>query len=163
MHTLARRGTALRQQSPDRAFELLQLLSPHPFYKGGQFLFDLLEWKILLSTGRRRIQSNTILDTDSVRAISGVLRGLKGYLDGALPRDMNVITSLDPMSFVTTGEDLPPLEPGFYLYQDIVLGLLNAVIQRRPLCLTIDPAQINEDSSLTLPCDANGFEPQCAG
>ena len=158
LHTLARRGTALRQQAPDRAFELLQLLSPHPFYKAGQFLFDLLEWEDFIVDGPPPDSIDTIMNTESVRAVSAVLRGLKGYLDGALPRDMNVITSLDPMSFVTTGEDLPPLEPGFYLYQDIVLGLLNTVIQRRPLCLTVDPAQIDEDSLLVLPCDANGFE-----
>lgn len=158
LHTLARRGVALRQQQPDRAFELLQLLSPHPFYKGGQFLFDLLEWEDFIVDGPPPAPVETVLDTSSVRALSGVLRGLKGYLDGALPRDMDFVASFDPTAFVDVDEDLPPLEPGFYLYQDIVLGLLRTVIHRRPLCLAIDPAQLGDDDSLGLPYRADGFE-----
>ena len=158
LHTLARRGTALRQKHPDRAFELLQLLSPHPFYKAGQFLFDLLEWEDFIVDGPPPESIDTVLNTASIEAVGGVLRGLKGYLDGALPRDMSVVNSFDPMAFVHVEPDLPPLQPGFYLYQDIVLGLLHTVVQRRPLCLTIEPAQLSEHGALLMPYSANGFE-----
>ena len=158
LHTLARRGTALRQQDSERAFELLQLLSPHPFYKAGQFLFDLLEWEDFIVDGPPPESIDTVLNTDSIEAVSGILRGLKGYLDGALSRDMSIVTSFDPMAFVHVEADLPPLEPGFYLYQDIVLGLLHTVVQRRPLCLAIEPDQLSEHGSLLMPYSANGFE-----
>jgi hypothetical protein len=158
LHTLARRGVALRQQHADRAFELLQILSPHPFYKAGQFLFDLLEWEDFIVDGPPPDSIDTILNTESLHAVSGVFRGLKGYLDGALPRDMSIMTSFDPMTFVSLEEDLPPLEPGFYLYQDIVLGLLRTVVQRRPICLMIDRAQLGESNTLLMPYRSGGFE-----
>ena len=42
--TLARHGVALRRDAPGRSAAWLDALSVHPVFKGGQFLFDLLEW-----------------------------------------------------------------------------------------------------------------------
>src|SRR5689334_5377441 len=49
--TLARRGIAFRLGEPERAAEWIDRLSPHPIYKGGQFLFDLLEWEDFMLEG----------------------------------------------------------------------------------------------------------------
>jgi hypothetical protein len=64
-----------RQDDPERASQLLQVLSPFPCYKAGQFLFDLLEWE----------------------------------------------------DFMLDGPE-PPIEPGFYLYQDVVLGVVDSAL-----------------------------------
>jgi hypothetical protein len=46
--TLARHGVALRGREPARARVLLDTIRPWPLYKGGQFLFDLMEWEDLM-------------------------------------------------------------------------------------------------------------------
>ena len=157
LHTLARRGTAFRQRYPERAFELLQILAPFPFYKAGQFLFDLLEWEDFIVDGSSPRPRSEVFDTGSLRAVGSVLRGLRGYVDGALPREMNMFNGFDPMDFVMSEGDLPPLQPGFYLYQDIVLGLLRTVVQRQSICLTIYPTHLEGDL-LPLPCVSGNFE-----
>ncbi len=49
--TLARRGVAFRQAHPARAQRILEILSRLPMYKGGQFLFDLMEWEDFMLDG----------------------------------------------------------------------------------------------------------------
>ncbi|KUO00029.1 hypothetical protein [Streptomyces caeruleatus] len=49
--TLARHGVALRRDEPERAARLLEALGVWPVYKGGQFLFDLLEWEDFMLDG----------------------------------------------------------------------------------------------------------------
>ena len=48
---MARRGVAIRQTTPRRARAILDALAPWPFYKGGQFLFDLMEWEDMMIDG----------------------------------------------------------------------------------------------------------------
>ncbi|SDP52186.1 hypothetical protein SAMN04487981_12537 [Streptomyces sp. cf386] len=49
--TLARHGVAMRHEEPERAARLLEALGVWPVYKGGQFLFDLLEWEDFMLDG----------------------------------------------------------------------------------------------------------------
>lgn len=49
--TLARHGVALRRREPERAGALLARVECWPLYKGGQFLFDLMEWEDLMLDG----------------------------------------------------------------------------------------------------------------
>src|SRR6187402_2121185 len=49
--TLARRGAAMRRDEPERAGAWIDALAVHPYYKGGQFLFDLLEWEDFMLDG----------------------------------------------------------------------------------------------------------------
>lgn len=49
--TLARHGVALRLREPARAGALLTALAPWPVFKGGQFLFDLMEWEDFMIDG----------------------------------------------------------------------------------------------------------------
>lgn len=52
--TLARHGLAIRRHGPARARVLLDTVRPWPPYKGGQFLFDLMEWEDLMIDGDPR-------------------------------------------------------------------------------------------------------------
>ena len=124
--TLARTGVALRQHSPKRARRWLDELSAHPLFKGGQFLFDLLEWEDFLLDG----EPPALLDRNAVRfaleRIAGALRSLGSALDG---REAQPLT-FDP-SAAMDAANLPELEPGFYLYQDIVLGVVSMLTSER--------------------------------
>jgi hypothetical protein len=103
--TLARLGVAFRRAEASRARAWADELSVHPFYKGGQFLFDLLEWEDFMLDGPAPI----VLDAAE---LAEALRPLLGLLGQAVP----------PLP--AFGDTLPPLEAGFYLYRDVVLGLV---------------------------------------
>ncbi|MFE9749005.1 hypothetical protein ACFYOT_29205 [Saccharothrix saharensis] len=159
--TLARRGGAIRQDEPQRARQILDALAPWPFYKGGQFLFDLLEWEDFMIDGEpppilSRATFGTLLDlpagwvdatfaaidthapetlrpiiaNPSVRwltataqsTVHGVVRGLAGLV--AAPGTPDTDRGAD--------DALPPLQGGFYLYEDVVLGLFDLIGARLP-------------------------------
>ncbi|MGH2537018.1 MAG: hypothetical protein ACRDHL_06470 [Candidatus Promineifilaceae bacterium] len=131
--TLARRGVAYRQAYPERAQQLLFNLALLPYYKGGQFLFDLLEWEDFMLEGPPPPLVPTALDAQSLQRLSGLLDAIRRHLDGqsagAAPA-----APLDGFSFsadgagLPAGEELPPLEPGLFLYQDVVLGLVYSIL-----------------------------------
>jgi hypothetical protein len=73
--TLARRGVALRTASPARARALLDALAPLPLYKGGQFLFDLLEWEDFMLDGPEPPILPTTLDGRALAQIAAQLGG----------------------------------------------------------------------------------------
>jgi hypothetical protein len=79
-------------------------LSVHPFYKGGQFLFDLLEWEDFMLDGPAPV----VLEATELAEALRPLLGLLGQVVPPLP------------AFGA----LPPLEAGFYLYRDVALGLV---------------------------------------
>lgn len=106
--TLARRGVAFRRREPDRARDWLVALDPHPLYKAGQFLFDLMEWEDFMLDGEPPGPDDT-----SARALAARLLEALGLPPAA--------QSPPPAS----GETLPDLEAGFHLYRDVVLGLLD--------------------------------------
>ncbi|TQM84435.1 hypothetical protein FHX81_6881 [Saccharothrix saharensis] len=159
--TLARRGAAIRQDEPRRARQILDALAPWPFYKGGQFLFDLLEWEDFMIDGEppavlSRATFGALLDlpagwVDATFAaidthapeflrpiianppvrwlaataqstVHGVVRGLAGLV--APPTTADADRGAD--------DALPPLQGGFYLYEDVVLGLFDLVGARLP-------------------------------
>ncbi|MDZ4721329.1 MAG: hypothetical protein SH847_22945 [Roseiflexaceae bacterium] len=122
--TLARRGVAFRQQGTARAEALLAALAPLPLYKGGQFLFDLLEWEDFMLDGAEPPIVPTTLDAQALNRIAGALQSLRSALDGAPLTELFPTLSALP----ATDEQLPPLEPGFYLYQDVVLGVVRSVL-----------------------------------
>jgi len=106
--TLARVGVAWRRREPERARAWLARLETHPFYKGGQVLFDLLEWEDFMLDGE-----SPEPDPQQVFALVGRIAEWFG---------------LPPPPPVTLG-GLPPLEGGFYLYRDVLLGVIDLGIQ----------------------------------
>jgi len=103
--TLARLGVAFRRAEASRARGWADELSVHPFYKGGQFLFDLLEWDDFMLDGPAPV----VLEAAE---LANALRPLLGLLGQAVPPVLPAFGAL------------PPLEAGFYLYRDVALGLV---------------------------------------
>ncbi|MFF9085976.1 hypothetical protein ACF1BE_06100 [Streptomyces sp. NPDC014991] len=169
--TLARHGVALRRDTPERARLLLDTVRPWPCYKGGQFLFDLMEWEDLMVDGEpppvlpveRIVSAATfpvqwlaaatsqapaaaravpgqrtaaaldlplrLLATTARTAFLGAAQDLTDLLGTPTPRtatedDTEDTTAPPHSSTQPTAPELPPLEAGFYLYEDIVLGTL---------------------------------------
>jgi hypothetical protein len=126
--TVARRGIAFRLADPERARQIILILSPLPIYKGGQFLFDLMEWEDFMLDGPIPEPVPTTLDARSLVRIAALLDSIRGHLDGAFPGGIvgALKVEVQPSTGENTHEELPPLEGGFYLYQDVVLGLLQS-------------------------------------
>ncbi|GCB53162.1 hypothetical protein [Streptomyces sp. NL15-2K] len=167
--TLARHGVALRQRAPARARLLLDTVRPWPLYKGGQFLFDLMEWEDLMVDGdppplmpTERIISASFLPMQLLAATAEAPTATKLILGqrtaAALDLPLRLLASTARTAFLCAAQDLtdllgtptpqaktdddtghttaaesdaehtaaelPPLESGFYLYEDIVLGTL---------------------------------------
>lgn len=122
--TLARRGVAFRLAFPERAAALLAALSCLPLYKGGQVLFDLLEWEDFMVDGPPPPLLATSLDAGALQRLGDWLQELRSRLDGGIaPVDPDAVRT-EMEGGLLDDSDLPPLEPGFYLYQDVVLGVL---------------------------------------
>ncbi|MYR57044.1 hypothetical protein GTY54_12650 [Streptomyces sp. SID625] len=168
--TLARHGVALRRATPERARILLDTVRPWPLYKGGQFLFDLMEWEDLMVDGdpppvmpTERIVSACTLPVQLFAAATQEAPGMTKLVPGqrttaaldlplrllattarstllgaaqdltdllgpsATPDDgAGYATDPEPVTDDTVTE-LPPLEAGFYLYEDIALGALSVL------------------------------------
>jgi hypothetical protein len=124
--TLARRGVAYRAVRPEAAGQLLATLATSPLYKAGQFLFDLMEWEDFMLDGKPPTLLPTVLDATALGRLSQFLDQVKGHLEGAqsLPEQAMM---LEVPSTTHPTEPPPPLEGGFYLYQDVVLGVLSSV------------------------------------
>jgi len=137
--TLARRGVAFRKQYPERASEILMILAPLPYYKAGQFMFDLMEWEDFMLDGPPPPVLTTALDARALRRLASLLNTIQTYLDGsqsqrtdgaAVPLDLfGQLLQVQISSLVVDDRQLPPLEAGFYLYQDVVLGLYASALQ----------------------------------
>ena len=127
--TLARRGLGFRQRHPVRAEQLLAILSRYPYFKAGQFLFDLMEWEDFMLDGEEPPLAPTTLDGPALQRMAGLLNTFRAHLDGGQPMIIPEVDTLLPF-FVPEDEDLPLLEPSLYLYHEVVLGILCSV---RPL------------------------------
>ncbi|MFD7299527.1 MULTISPECIES: hypothetical protein [Streptomyces] len=168
--TLARHGVALRRHTPERARLLLDTVRPWPLYKGGQFLFDLMEWEDLMVDGdpppvmpTERIVSACTLPVQLLAAATAEAPGATKLVPGqrttaALDLPLRLLTSTARTTLLSAAQDLtdllgtptpraetdddtgrtaaaetgpegtdaelPPLEAGFYLYEDIAIGTL---------------------------------------
>ncbi|MEW2620113.1 hypothetical protein [Streptomyces sp. NPDC048106] len=170
--TLARHGLALRRDDPERARLLLDTVRPWPLYKGGQFLFDLMEWEDLMvdgdppppmpadrivaactlpvqwlaaTTAKAPVATKLVPGQRTAATLDLPLRLLATTARTALLGAALDLTDLlgppagaeadDDAGYATgpgpgaedTDTELPPLEAGFYLYEDIVLGALVVV------------------------------------
>jgi Lamin Tail Domain len=151
--TLARRGVAFRQADAARSRALLDALSTWPAYRAGQLLFDLLELEDFMVDGEQPDVVLTTLPPAALHRLGELLRAVQRYLDGAQPDRVAIAVAPAALQRVTgllravkrhldgalRGHDgqvaaphpppadlaatLPPLEAGFYLYDDVVLGL----------------------------------------
>lgn len=140
--TLARRGVAFRQAHPARARALLDALESSPLYKMGQFLFDLTEWEDFMVDGPPPPVLPATLDARALARLAGLLRQVQAHVEGgaddatdgatrtASPWPVvtlaGVALEVQPLAAPDGEEPLPPLEAGFYLYQDVVLGALRS-------------------------------------
>ncbi len=122
--TVARRGLAFRLEHPERARAVLDALAVSPLYKGGQFLFDLLEWEDFMLDGPPPPLLPTTLDARALRRVAGLLRSVQTHLDGGAeapaPWDGPEVEG------GVQDDALPPLEPGLHLYADVVLGIVRS-------------------------------------
>ena len=80
--TLARRGGHIRETDPARARQILDELSRSPLYRGGQFLFDLLELEDFMVDGDLPPPVPTVLDEVALRQLWLALRRLRSTVDG---------------------------------------------------------------------------------
>jgi Lamin Tail Domain len=124
--TLARRGVALRAQDPARARALLESLSTWPVYRAGQFLFDLLELEDFMLDGEPPELVTGTLDPAALQRLATLLRSVQRHIDGAIDGDADEFDA-PPAQPPGLPQDLPPIEAGFYLYQDVVLGVAMSV------------------------------------
>lgn len=140
--TLARHGTMLRHEEPTRAEELIMLLAPWPWFKAGQFLFDLLEWEDFMVDGPPPLALPTVLQPENWQRLDellGAMRalvdtaqpaaGLQGATVGTVPPGLSVAALV---ARFTSDDDLPPLEPGLHLYRDVVLGVWATAVMDSP-------------------------------
>lgn len=140
--TLARRGVAFRLAFPERTQALLATLSRFPLYKGGQFLFDLMEWEDFMIDGPPPPLLTTALDARVLGRMGRWLQELQSRLDGGIaPLDPDALRA-EVEGALFDDADLPSLEAGFYLYPDVVLGLL---VNAGPLLSQVAAvAQVND-------------------
>ena len=132
--TLARRGIAFRQNHPERARAILRTLSIYPFYKGGQFLFDLMEWEDFMLDGPPpEIVSIDFLGTWP-ESISNLFKALENYLNPTSNESLPPVQT-DGQNLSFSESQLPVLESSFYLYKDIVLGWFTS-LSANPLSTT---------------------------
>jgi len=122
--TLARRGRGFREAQPQRARALLDALSVYPWYKGGQFLFDLMEWEDFMLMEPPPPIVATALDAAALRRITETLNQIRQHLDGASPEPPAPTAAVA----VAIPESLPELEASMFLYEDVVLGVVSSYL-----------------------------------
>lgn len=128
--TLARRGVGLRQREPARAQALIDAVSTWPWFKAGQFLFDLMEWEDFMVDGEPPAVLPTVLDATALSRFANLLRQLQGLLDGVTGDSQMQHVHVDGGQAgggPAGAEDLPELEQGMHLYRDVALGVFATV------------------------------------
>jgi hypothetical protein len=100
----------------------------HPYYKGGQFLFDLLEWEDFMLDGEAPPLLDDAALLEALDRVTQVFRALSAALDG---QAFEVPTPGPSASLPEPSADLPPLAGNAYLLPDVVLGVIAAVTAPR--------------------------------
>lgn len=126
--TLARRGAALRRDDPARARAWIEALSVHPYYKGGQFLFDLLEWEDFMLDGEAPPVLDEVTLAGALDRAARVLDALAAAIDS---RPLEVQPVATRVALMDPAVDLPPLAGNAYLFPDVILGVIAFVTTAR--------------------------------
>lgn len=119
--TLARHGVALRRDQPERATAWLDELAPHPLFKGGQFLFDLLEWEDFMLHGDAVPPLDGAALQLALERLRAVLCAISAGSSAQVPEPKPAPGDIRGSG---AGRELPALQSSFYLYHDVVLGAL---------------------------------------
>jgi hypothetical protein len=123
--TAARRGVALRLREPVRAEQLLVELSRWPWFKGGQFLFDLMEWEDFMVDGSAPPLLPGAFGSRGWSKLTHWLGRLQAAVDIEFEPGSTPLRFADEVEEELTASvgELPPLQPGLHLYRDVALGL----------------------------------------
>jgi len=133
---LARRGKAIERDQPRRAARLLGAVVTHPLYKGGRLAFDMLEVEdVMLAEPTLAPPSlNELLVMVSVaEGVSGRAADLLARIaaDGASSDDELPRLRLAPETeSEPSSDELPELTAADYLFDYVVLGLLDVLSRR---------------------------------
>jgi hypothetical protein len=131
--TLARRGLKFESDDTARAAAVLEVLSTWPWYKTGQFLFDLMEWEDFMLDGPPPPVLATALDPRALGRLTEALRRVRAQLDGADPDVAAVPAATEPdwerVVAADPDESLPHISATQYLYQYVVLGVWQALTE----------------------------------
>jgi hypothetical protein len=90
-------------------------------FKGGQFLFDLLEWEDFMLDGDAPPLLHGPALQQALQRLTATLRGISAGLGSPMP-DAGTV-NLDAASAGAVPE-LPALHSSHYLFHDVVLGAL---------------------------------------
>ena len=122
--TLARRGLAFRQAYPLPAQYVIQSITGLPYYKGAQFLFDLMEWEDFMLDGPPPPVLDAIFNAPMSQQLKAFLSTISKMLSAQFGgnNQMNGAANLGDFTF-PEGE-LPPLDGSIFLFQEVILGLM---------------------------------------
>jgi hypothetical protein len=160
--TLARRGVSFRKKHPERSKEILMILIPLPYFKAGQFLFDLMEWEDFMLDGPPPPVLTTVLDTRAIKQLTSLFNMIKSHFDGSQSPNAGQAESagnlfgqhlhVEISNLIVDDRQLPPLESGFYLYQDVVLGIYASALQsEKSLSSLVSPPESQSPEEGTPP------------
>lgn len=119
--TLARKGLKFQRSNEPAANAILDCLATWPWYKAGQFLFDLLEWEDFMLDGPPPELLHTTLDPAALGNLTQALRQLQSQLDGSVAAAATA--GLQSGTGAAPDDDLPELASSQYLFQYVALGV----------------------------------------
>jgi len=125
--TLARHGLAMKEAAPRRAERWIDELAPHPYYKGGQFLFDLLEWEDFMLDGAAPPVLDAAQACRMLDRIASSLRSMVATIDAGQGAGL----AIDVAPLALAEQALPELEAKLHLFPFVVLGAI-ALLTRAP-------------------------------
>lgn len=134
--SLGRRGKAMERDDPERAELLLTVVRAHPLYKAGRLAFDMLEIEDLMLDGPPVDQLGLAEVSRALGLVASrvedLLAGLRqiGVISGngpgpSMPAPPLPLVRLEPAHEPTS--PAPELQSSDYLYDFVVLGLLDAL------------------------------------
>ncbi len=147
--TLARRGLAFRQAYPLPAQYIMQSLTGLPYYKGGQFMFDLMEWEDFMLDGPPPPVLDSIFNAPMSQQVKAFISTISKYYNAQFSGN-NQMSDTAWRDLSLPEGDLPPLDGSIFLFQEVVLGL---VISQMIRDTNQEEAEIGEADELALALD----------